>query len=122
MALPTVTGSWRYPYENSPERTFYQGHIEDSVGTFNLIGTISSTKPFVLTYCKIDFASTISGACDVTIKNDLALRVYARSVDGIEMNFFPMGIKSSVADTASAQAVISGAGNRCSVYVEGYIE
>ena len=123
MALPTSTGSFPAPYQNSPNRTFYQAYKTMVTTTSStLLGTISSSQAFVTTrmVCTIDVADD-SGLVTIKSNNEEIARFSGVNLATYNMDC-GMGIRATGADTATMQFIISGGTCSASFYVQGYFD
>lgn len=125
MALPTSTGIWRYPFKNSPGRTWYQAQKDGSTtGTIVLLPTISTTDAFVMTHFFYQIFETVAaGTPSLILKDQTVLSYYAKSMSGQFMNLYPNGIKSPAAvDTHTAWVTHGGIAIQASYYILGYMD
>jgi hypothetical protein len=123
MAIPTATGSWSYPYENSPKRSFYQGVASAAtLGTLPIISTISAAGIFTLT--KLMFAvydASATAGVQIKLKNDVIFRFSGATISTHTIDLGP-GIKSAASDTQTVELLTTGVTCGVSCYAYGYME
>ena len=125
MALPTITCTYLYLYQNSPNRTFYQSYVSGAtMGVLKVLGTISSSNGFILT----DFMTNVvlpTDAAVVTIKINNE-PVYQFSGAPTSTNNFTTamncGIKANGADTNTVEVLIESATATVSFYGRGFFD
>ena len=124
MALLTNTGSFPFPYHNSPKRDFYQAYdARETIATIAVLGTVSSSKIFVLTSLNVG-VTVLKAASVVTIKcKDVTVATLpGTAVGNWTFDYSPAGMYFGAADTATVQMIISG--GTCAAYclARGYFK
>jgi len=127
MAFPTITGVYRYPYQNSPERTFYQGfNSGGTVGVMKILPTITTSGKFCLTKMFLNVSDpTAASTITIKLKTDTIAVLQGTAINSWQYDFSPSGIVSAewattTAATNTVELVIAGATCQASCYVLGY--
>ncbi len=124
MAVLTATGSYPFPFYNSPVRDFYtSSDNRNTIATINILGTVSATQNFNLTNLNICInIATASSLVTIAIKNTTFLTFPGTTINTWNFDFGPIGIPFTGADTATVQMIISGTTAGAICIAQGYFD
>ena len=123
MAIPTATGSWNYPYESSPTRTFYQGVASGAtLGTLPILSTVSAAGIFTLTKLMFSvYDPSATAGVQIKLKNDIIFRFSGETISTHVIDLTP-GIRSAAKDTQTVELLTTGVTVGVSCFIAGYME
>jgi hypothetical protein len=120
-----VMGRWRYPYNNSPERTFYHAYnCGITQGIITILSTLTSSlgDNFVLIKALASVYESKDAVVSLIFRGEEISRIFSNKNNGaMHFDFSPFGIKMGTPlDNCFCIDVISPTCG-VSAYIQGYI-